>query len=69
MNSFTVNKNYSVYFHNHGYYAQDKFETFSEALAYAKSKGFEASIHDGVDKMLAFWGPIGGLKSHLGYRG
>jgi len=68
MKTFIVNKNYRVFFLNHGYYAQEQFATFTEALSYAKSKGFEASIHDGVDRMLAFWGPIGGLKSDLGYR-
>jgi hypothetical protein len=61
---------YHVYFLNHGYFAQDSFADFDSAVAYAKSKGFEATIlkphhtdkpHKGGE-VVGSWSILGGLR-------
>lgn len=51
--------NYRVYLSNHGYFAGDKFTTFQEALAWARSKSFEVSIWEG-NEIVGTWSPISG---------
>jgi len=51
-----------VYFSNFSYFSAETFTSFDAAVAYAKSKGFDAAIYEG-DTLLATWGIIGGLRS------
>lgn len=46
---------------NFGTYFADQFATFEAAVAFAKTKGFEATIHDVTYGGIAgTWSPIGG---------
>ena len=64
-----------VHFTNHDYFAQDSFSSFDDALAYAKSKGFDATIckpyHSGKPykgvEILASWSILGGLHDRRTY--
>lgn len=47
---------------NFGTYFAERFETFEAAISFAKSKGFEATIHDTKNGGIAgSWRPIGGV--------
>lgn len=52
---------FMIYFTNFHYFADPIFYTFSDAIRYGISKGFEFQVHTekGVD---ATWSPLGGLK-------
>lgn len=50
---------YKIYLTNHGYFTQNEFATFQDALDFVKKTCFEVSIyHDG--EMVATWSPISG---------
>jgi hypothetical protein len=60
-----------VYFTNHGYYSDRRFETLDSALDYGKSKGFDCQIvqtsggHPFKTKdacRVASWSVIGGTR-------
>jgi hypothetical protein len=51
---------YRVFLTNFGWFVEDSFPTFDEALAKAKSTGFETTIHLG-DTIVAKYSPLGGL--------
>jgi hypothetical protein len=63
-------KKFWVYFTNHGYYSEQKFERLSDAIAYGKGLHFEFAVHyrkpDGTFELVASWGPIRGLKHYAG---
>lgn len=51
----------SVYWINHGYYSAETHATLEAAVAYARSKGPQASFsRDG--EMLGSWCPIAGFR-------
>ena len=61
---------YNVYFVNHDYFAQDNFNTFDDAVAYAKKSAFQCSIikpyysgkpNKGGERV-GYYCPIGGLR-------
>lgn len=48
---------------NFGVYFAEKFNSFADAVEFAKSKGFEATIHDTKNGGVAgTWSPIGGAR-------
>lgn len=53
---------YSVYWTNMGYSSQEQFDTAEAAIKYAKSKGFEATILDSNNDVIASWGYIAGTR-------
>jgi len=62
---------FKVYWTNHGYCAAETFSSLQEAVDYAKSKCFEATIYNGAkeawkatETAVASWSPIGGLRSY-----
>jgi hypothetical protein len=60
---------FRVYFTNHGYYADRRFSTFEEAVAYGKNVHFEFQVrHQGIMRddnyLIATWSPIGGLRHY-----
>lgn len=53
---------YQVSLHNFGIYFDEKFDSFCDAISFAKSKGFEATIHDLINGGVAgTWSPISGV--------
>jgi len=52
---------YRVHLTNFGYFANDDFRSFGDAVDYAKKVGFEVSIQCAC-QVLATYSPIGGLK-------
>lgn len=52
---------FRVFFVNFNYFADASFASFYEAVDFAKSKSFEASIYDG-SRVTAIWSPISGLR-------
>jgi hypothetical protein len=50
-----------VFWTNHGYYSQEEFTNLDDAVAYVRTKCFEAAFHQD-DRVLAGWSPIGGLR-------
>lgn len=58
---------YRVFFTNFAYFAQTEFTSAHNALAYAKEKGFDASIHESVSgNIIASWSMFGGTKFYGG---
>lgn len=54
---------YQVSLTNFGIYFEEKFDSFQEAVEFAKSKGFDATIHDLVNGGVAgTWSIIGGAR-------
>lgn len=54
---------FSVSLTNFGTYFAERFDSFEAAVAFARSKGFEATIHDNVAGGVAgTWSPIGGAR-------
>ena len=53
---------YHVHFVNFHYDSGRNFNTVQEAVNFAISKCFEATIADQDNKVVAFWSPIGGLR-------
>ena len=52
---------FSVSLTNFGIHFAERFSTFAAAVAFAKTKGFEATIHDNVNGGVAgTWSPING---------
>lgn len=53
---------FQVQLTNFGTYLADKFNSFEQAVLFAKSKGFEATIHDNKNGGVAgCWHPINGV--------
>ena len=52
---------FRVYFINHGYFAERKFSTVTEALQYGRSVHFEFSV-SGPEGIVASWSPISGTR-------
>lgn len=50
-----------VYFTNHGYYAEQTFETLDEAIAYGKRHHFDFSVQD-EDGLRVGYGVFSGLR-------
>ena len=65
-------KHYFVYYTNFGYAAEPSFDTVEDALNYAKTKGFEATIFLTGDTdsrqhscdIVASWGIFSGVKHY-----
>jgi hypothetical protein len=59
---------FRVYWVNHNYFAQDTFPTVDEALDYARSKGFDATVWRGqgtsIEDMVAAWSTFGGVRRY-----
>ena len=56
-----------VYWTNMGYASSESFATLEAAVAYARSKCFEATILKGgvqTGDIVASWSPIGGLREY-----
>ncbi len=51
---------YEIFYINHGYTSSERPKTLEDAIAYAKSKGFEAAIYSVTDT---------GTKRHVYSRG
>ena len=51
-----------VYYANHGYFSQETFALLSEAVSYARSKGFSAYFYLGGEELLGEWDAIGGFR-------
>jgi hypothetical protein len=54
-------KDIKVFWANHGYCSSEHFEKLEEALAYAKSKCFQAGFWRNGE-LLGSWCPIGGFR-------
>jgi hypothetical protein len=52
---------YRVYYINFSYFADGEWQTLEDAVAYVKSKCFQAAIYRG-DDMVASWCPLAGLR-------
>ena len=55
------NSKIRIFWTNHGYYSQEEFTSIDDAVAYVRTKCFEAAFHQG-DNVLAAWSPISGLR-------
>jgi hypothetical protein len=53
---------YRVFWINFGWFSQDQFNTFEEAVAYGKSKAMEFNVYDPLNSIVASWTTFGGLK-------
>jgi len=47
---------------NFGTYFAERFATFEEAVAFARAKGFEATIHHTAGGVAGTWSPLGGAR-------
>jgi len=54
---------FRVFFANHDYFSQEEFTSADKAIAYAKSKGFDATIYDPAGNPIAAWSIIGGTRN------
>ena len=54
---------FNVFYTNFGYSAPQDFATVEDAIEYARSKGFEATIDDG-NNLVASWSPIRGTRRY-----
>lgn len=58
-----------VNFTNFGYFSDEVFQCFDEAVQYSRDKGFETSIHEevenGLTEIVASFSPISGVKSKI----
>lgn len=64
---------YKIHYTNFGYWAEAQFAAIAEALAYAKSKGFEAGIYEDrgrdyrgetLGRIVASWSPLYGTRTY-----
>jgi len=54
---------YKIHFTNFGYGPDDSFATISEAVDFAKSKGFDATIYKATNgEAVGAWSIIGGYR-------
>lgn len=53
---------FTVSLTNFGTHYADKFATFEAAVAFAKSKGFEATIHNDANGVAGTWSPLYGAR-------
>lgn len=54
---------FSFWLTNFGWFAQGRSAaTFDEARQVAKDIGFEVSVYDADEELVAFWSPIGGWR-------
>jgi hypothetical protein len=54
-----------VFFSNFGHFAEPDFDSVYSAIAYAKSNGFDASIHKN-GSIVATWSLFSGVKWYQG---
>lgn len=55
---------FRVFLINFGWFLNTAQPTLDAAIAYAKRSGFEATIYNPHDAMVASWSPIGGLRMY-----
>lgn len=56
---------YRLWLTNFNYYLDAQFARQEDAVAYAKTKGFETAIHlthGGGTQVVGYWGPLGGFR-------
>lgn len=59
---------YRLWLTNFHYYIDSQFASLDEAVAAAKTKGFEVAIHlthGGGIQVVGSWGPIGGFRNFV----
>jgi len=60
-----MTKTFKVFWTNFGYYSGETFKNAMDAIAYIKSKGFEGSVLDENNDLVASYRIFGGTRNSL----